>query len=337
MLSWLKPSQKNAKDAEQTATRDLDASAAVAPASNITSDSTGSNGIASVPKAATLAVSKSEPAQTEPPVPDKPAVTAAIPSAWEPKRRALTSAQSHPHDAVVAELRGQHPDHDTSARMDQAISAPLQSADTLPTAPSEAPGTVMPELDRLFDPHSGATLGIFTPPQMANGQAREELWAHLARIRALQAEIAGLHVAMEGIGLNEKAMHMRVRGTRTRTRSGNVGERLDLGGSEGEFDAEGREEADKEEARLREERDREFETAENRFDGRKEGIDKIMSKLGELAQALATFHALETPVVDFGASRSNTYSDSASPTSERSFTSVPPGARHHGRTPLRLD
>lgn len=84
---------------------------------------------------------------------------------------------------------------------------------------------------------------------------------------------------MEGIGLNEKAMHMRVRGTRTRTRSGNVGERLDLGGSEGEFDAEGREEADKEEARLREERDREFETAENRFDGRKEGIGKIMGKV----------------------------------------------------------
>ena len=63
---------------------------------------------------------------------------------------------------------------------------------------------------------------------------------------------------MEGIGLNEKAMHLRVRGTRARTRSGNVGERLDLGSSEGEFDAEDREEADKEEARLREERDREF-------------------------------------------------------------------------------
>lgn len=197
MLSWLKPSQKNAKDGEQATARNLDAPAAAAPASNIASDTAGSNRIVTdpKPKAVTLAVSKSEPAQAETPGPEKPAVTAAIPNAWEPKRRALTSAQSHPHDAVVAELRGQHPDHDTSARMDQVISAPLQSADTLPTAPSEAPGTVMPELDRLFDPHTGATLGTFTPPQMmANGQAREELWAHLARIRALQAEIAGLHV-----------------------------------------------------------------------------------------------------------------------------------------------
>ena len=193
MLSWLKSSQKNPKDGEQSTARELDAPA-VAPASNIAHDSTGSNRIVSIPKAATLDVPKSEAAQTKTPLSDTPAVTAAIPSAWEPKRRALTSGQSHPHDAVVAELRGQRPDHDTSARMDPVGSAPLQSADTLPTAPSEAQGSVMPELDRLFDPHTGATLGTFAPPQMANGQAREELWAHLARIRALQAEIAGLHV-----------------------------------------------------------------------------------------------------------------------------------------------
>ena len=201
MLSWLKPSPKNAKDGEHTTTRDLDAPP-VASAINVANDSTsGSNRTVPVPKAATLSVSKAEPGQAGNPAPDRPAaVTAAMPSAWEPKRRALTSAQSHPHDAVVAELRGQRPDHDTSARMDQVTTAPLQSADTLPTAPSEVPGTVMPELDRLFDPHTGAALGTFTPPQPANGQAREELWAHLARIRALQAEIAGLHVRCQPSG-----------------------------------------------------------------------------------------------------------------------------------------
>lgn len=182
MLSWLKPSQKTEKDVEQPAARDADAPP-VDSTSNIDRDLAGSKRVVSVTQVATSTTPNSEAAQSKKnPFTDTPAVSAAIPSAWEPKRRAQTSAQSQPHDAVVAE------------RMDQGVSAPLQSADTLPTAPSEAPGSVMPELDRLFDPHTGATLGTFAPPQMANGQAREELWAHLSRIRALQAEIANLHV-----------------------------------------------------------------------------------------------------------------------------------------------
>jgi hypothetical protein len=237
----------------------------------------------------------------------------------EPKRRAFTAALSHPHDSVIAELHGHHPDHDVSARIDGVARARsrsmLQSADTLPTAPpSEALGEV--EKDRLFDPFAGGVLGAFASGP-APAQAREELWAHLSRIRELQADVAQMHVMMEGVGLSDKPGH-RPTIKRARERSG-VGERLDLGVGEGELGAAAE---SQEEAFLREERDREFEAAEAKFDGRKEGIDRIMGKvrnscplacagciqdiqLGELAQALATFHALETPATDFG-SRSNT-------------------------------
>ncbi|KAI0031420.1 hypothetical protein K488DRAFT_86852 [Vararia minispora EC-137] len=271
-----------------------------------------------------------------------------LPSVPTEAERTLTTALNHPHDSVVAELHGHHPDHDVSARIDESVRAhtplALQSADTLPTTPSEAP-RVSPapqesDKDKLFDPFTGVALGTFSPAPVTS-QAREQLWTHLGRIRELQADIAQMHITMEGVGFDRPDHPLRLRDKRPRLRSG-IGERLDLGASEGEL---GIEDDVGEEELMREERDREFERADVKFDGRKEGIDGIMGKacsLGELAQALATFHALETPTTDFSP-RSSTMSSHAAaatlsmPTSPTSPTSpVSPSSISMSMSPSTL-
>ncbi|KAI9444874.1 hypothetical protein H4582DRAFT_2070628 [Lactarius indigo] len=233
----------------------------------------------------------------------RPTTTAeagAAPSSEQPQKRAFTAALNTPHDAVLAELQGHYPDHDPSARIDPTPSVSvlgLQSLDTLPAATSEAPGSVVssssPPPESLYDPFTGGLIGALTRTSSTK-RSGEELWAHLARIRALQAEVAGLHVTMEGIGHGEPAVP-RLRSTTPRA----VGERLaDDEDSDGDGGSE-----------VEERRALEFERAERRFDGRREEIDQIMTKLDELSQALAAFHALDAPGVNFtAASRTTTMS-----------------------------
>ncbi|KAN0133188.1 hypothetical protein V8E53_008912 [Lactarius tabidus] len=224
-------------------------------------------------------------------------------SSEQPQKPVFTAALSTPHDAVLADLQGHHPDHDPSTHIDPTPSTSvlgMPSLDTLPAATSEAPGSVVssssPHPESLHDPFTGGLIGVLTRTSSAK-QTGEELWAHLARIRALQAEVAGLHVTMEGIGLGEPAVP-RLRSTTPRA----VGERLtDNEDSDGDGGSE-----------VEERRALEFERAERRFDGRREEIEQIMTKLDELSQALAAFHALDTPGVNFtAASRSTTMSTAA--------------------------
>ncbi|KAH9065817.1 hypothetical protein EDB87DRAFT_1679521 [Lactarius vividus] len=205
----------------------------------------------------------------------------AAPSSEQPQKRAFTTALNTPHDAVLAELQGHHPDHDPSARIDPTPSVSalgMQSLDTLPAATSEAPGSVVssssPPPESLYDPFTGGLIGALTRTSSTK-RSGEELWAHLARIRALQAEVAGA---------TPRA----------------VGERLaDDEDSDGDGGSE-----------VEERRALEFERAERRFDGRREEIEQIMTKappqLDELSQALAAFHALDAPGVNFTASRTTT-------------------------------
>ena len=245
-------------------------------------------------------------------------------SSEQPQKPVFTAALSTPHDAVLADLQGHHPDHDPSAHIDPTPSTSvlgMPSLDTLPAATSEAPGSVVssssPPPESLYDPFTGGLIGVLTRTSSAK-QSGEELWAHLARIRALQAEVAGLHVTMEGIGLGEPAVP-RLRSTTPRA----VGERLmDNEDSDGDGGSE-----------VEERQAIEFERAERRFDGRREEIEQIMNKvrfslstwiyaahvlmgrapqLDDLSQALAAFHALDTPGVNFtAASRSTTMSTTA--------------------------
>ncbi|KAF8506782.1 hypothetical protein F5888DRAFT_33647 [Russula emetica] len=224
-----------------------------------------------------------------------PAATA--PTSEQPQKGVFTAALNTPHDAVLAELHGHPTGHDLPARANpnatpSTSALGMQSIDTLPPAASDTPGSIAtstsPPPESLHDPFTGMTIGILSPISPArNNSSSEELWAHLSRIRSLQADVARLHLTMEGIGLGDPdASHLRSTSPRP------VGERLeddenidaDGGGSgSGGVEAEKR-------------RAREFERSEQRFDRRKEEIGQIMSKLDEVSQALAAFHALDTPV-----------------------------------------
>jgi hypothetical protein len=143
----------------------------------------------------------------------------------------------------------------------------MQSIDTLPVAASDAPGSVAtsssPPPELLYDPFTGVTTGILSPTSTAKKNS-EDLWAHLTRIRSLQADVARLHLTMEGVGLGESVVpHLRSTGPRA------VGERLE---DDENSDADGGSEAE-----MR--REREFERSERRFDGRKDEIGQVMAKV----------------------------------------------------------
>ncbi|KAI0304557.1 hypothetical protein BC826DRAFT_569 [Russula brevipes] len=244
-----------------------------------------------------------------------PPATTALTSE-QPQRNTFKAALNTPHDAVLAELHGHHPAQDPSAPIEATPSPSalgMQSIDTLPAAASDAPTSVAasssPLSEPLYDPFTGATIGALSPTSSAN-QSSEALWAHLGRIRSLQADVARLHVTMEGIGLGESVLpqHLRNPGPRP------VGERLEEDDEENS-DGDGASEAEKRRAR-------EFERYERRFDGRKEEIGQIMAKLDELSQALGAFHALDTPMFNAAAA--------ASPSTTASTTPAPrrPSFRH---------
>jgi hypothetical protein len=179
----------------------------------------------------------------------------------------FTAALNTPHDALLAELHG----HNPSTRMDATPSTSalgMQSIDTLPAAASDALGSVAtssspPEL--LYDPFTGVTTGVLSPISSSSKKSGEDLWAHLTRMRSLQADVARMHLTMEGLGLGESAVpHFQNTAPRTA-----VGERL-----EDDENADGNAGAEAEK-----QREREFERFERRFDGRKEEIGQIMSKV----------------------------------------------------------
>jgi hypothetical protein len=207
----------------------------------------------------------------------------------------------------------------------------MQSIDTLPAAASDAPTSVAtsssPLSELLYDPFTGATIGALSPTSSAN-QSSEALWAHLGRIRSLQADVARLHVTMEGIGLGESVVPRHLRSTGPRP----VGERLEEDDEENS-DGDGASEAERRRAR-------EFERYERRFDGRKEEIGQIMAKVGcarsshrslqstdsavfrrtqldELSQALGAFHALDTPMFNAAAAASPSTTASTTPAPRR--------------------
>jgi hypothetical protein len=214
--------------------------------------------------------------RTHPTVIDAPPVATALTSE-EPRKAAFTAALSTPHDAVLAELQGHLPGHDLSARTDATPSTSalgMQSVDTLPAAASDAPGSIAtstsPPPESLFDPFTGVAIGFLSPTSSAKNSgsgsgSSEDLWAHLSRIRSLQADVARLHLTMEGIGAGDSVTpHLRSAAPRA------VGERLeDDENSDG--DGGGGSEAEKRLAR-------EFERSEQRFDRRKEEIGQIMAK-----------------------------------------------------------
>lgn len=135
----------------------------------------------------------------------------------------------------------------------------------------------------LYDPFDGSPLGTVLPPEAPTHEdgmsvhiegSNEELWAHLSRVLDLQKQIARMHVDMEGLGQGKPtdgkgkgAAFAFPRATST--------------GSEPEHeigDEEGVGVVDEEAEKLRA-RESEFKKLATQFEGRKEAINEVMSKV----------------------------------------------------------
>jgi hypothetical protein len=179
--------------------------------------------------------------------------------------------------------------------------------------------------DKIYDPYSGELKHAFVsptlnpdPPPSGGGSRRPsaegsrvpsetrekekeievdsaDIWSRLSHIRDLQSEVSRLHLQMEGIGPSNH-FGSRTGGTHRRNRS-----KVDLltskaskapsivsGIGSGEYpfpldDAE--------------DKDADFQRLAGRLRGREEDIERIMERLGVLADAVGDFHALQMPVV----------------------------------------
>ncbi|KAI0375265.1 hypothetical protein BV20DRAFT_985748 [Pilatotrama ljubarskyi] len=252
----------------------------------------------------------------------------AAPLAGPPARggpQPVTAALATPHDAVLAELQGPR-----SVQPQPKGAEPFRNAPKLSVIPSvgshersetqraaspslggprstaSSPGTTQ---EPLFDPFSGSLVGVMVPRKQDRDnerdavasqfeQTREELWARLASIRELQSAVASMHVQMEGSGVNDLRSAKRAAGVTGRVHSDtiHVGDNWD--------EPDGAAEAAEEQRKRA--RDAEFSDLAETFKGRRKAIDDIMGKLGELSDALTTFHALPTPTMDFAMSRNTT-------------------------------
>ncbi|PCH33877.1 hypothetical protein WOLCODRAFT_141847 [Wolfiporia cocos MD-104 SS10] len=225
---------------------------------------------------------------------------------------AVPGALSTPHDAILAELHGHpasplhHPpaDSQTASPMKRTVSTSAGSPERTDTAsPSAAlrSGTASPASapEPVYDPFSGAVAGMMVPsaepePEQKGtsfDRTKDDLWAHLARIRGLQSAIATMHLQMENVGA---AGEKRTAGGIGRMNTGTI------------RPTEEWEDPGEAEEQRRAARDAEFANLAEAFEGRRVAIDGIMDKLEDLSRALTTFHALPTPVMDFANSRSNT-------------------------------
>ncbi|KAH9846843.1 hypothetical protein C2E23DRAFT_907547 [Lenzites betulinus] len=248
---------------------------------------------------------------------------------------AVTAALATPHDAVLAGLQGPRslsepplppplPDYSLRAAPKLSVlpSVGSQARSERTASPSpggprstaSSPGTTTQEA--LFDPFSGALVGVMVPRKSDRDherdaaaehfeQTRDELWARLASIRELQSTVASMHVQMEGTGLTDARNAKRAAGAAGRVHSDTI--RVDDVEDWDTPDGRAMDAAEDERKRAR---DAEFSDMAETFKGRRKAIDDIMGKLGELSEALTTFHALPTPTMDFSTSR-NTTKDSA--------------------------
>ncbi|KAK7058411.1 hypothetical protein VNI00_002045 [Paramarasmius palmivorus] len=248
------------------------------------------------------------------------------------RRHTLAASLSTPHDALFANISGRQAEQSKApgdANLLKASSSPIPE----PAGTSSPPTTH--GLDTLIDPFNGAVLGKlvlpdpnFTVEPMPSGEEferNEELWSHLSRVLDLQSEIARLHMDMEGIGSKGDSKGKKNKGKTSprlgRTRDTGEGMHKVTGTTtllddpEHVGEDEGVDvgaEADEEERKNRE-REEEFARLADQFEGRKEGINDIMTKLDHLSQALTEFHTLQAPQMNFPASRNNSMPLSASP------------------------
>ena len=176
--------------------------------------------------------------------------------------RGVTTGVSTPHDAVLAELFSHRPGTGVEAvpevagRTEGETSNRAQSSSRTP----------------LHDPFAGSLIGLSIQDDGDHArhdrtqfeERKEDLWSHMGNIRDIQTQIANMHVAMENIGLGHQAVQLSVE----RVHSTTVSEGEKWG-----------EEGDEDEVKEKDVREQEFTKLANKFHGRKEATENIMTKV----------------------------------------------------------
>jgi len=194
-----------------------------------------------------------------------------LPPALRPSlERGVTTAVSTPHDAVLAELFPHKPG--ASADQPETVSEIPEVASRKDRAETSHHRSQSPSRTPLHDPFAGSLIGLSIQDDgdhaRTNPEARkEDLWSHMANVRDIQTQIANMHVTMENIGLGHQADH-RLSVERVHSTVPSEGEKWE-DAVEGE-DAE---------AKEKDAREQEFTKLANKFHGRKEATENIMTKV----------------------------------------------------------
>ncbi|KAJ3501777.1 hypothetical protein NLJ89_g9189 [Agrocybe chaxingu] len=196
----------------------------------------------------------------------------------------------------------------------------------------------------------------------SNPPGSDAVWSHLSRVLDIQSEISKMHLEMESIGVSKggdfKSQRLKPSShkpiapegasdssslspgdpvvppglQRPRQRAVSTISTISSVAEGEDEDDEGvnvpDEEAEK--ARLREQ---EFAKLASQFEGRKDAIQGIMSKLDDLSKTLSEFHALQMPNFDFPTSRNNSIGVTSPHMSAASPLASGEGEATSGRAP----
>lgn len=221
----------------------------------------------------------------------KPMIDEGIPIAHP---HSLATDLHTPHDAALSELYAKTSDSNRNNEGD--LKAPNSASLTSPgPAPKSSPHEV------VRDPFDGSHVGTLVLPDrnfhpeahipLSDAASRnEEIWSYLSTVLDLQSQIAGLHLEMEGIGTKNDRGKGKGKGNRSlnvqrppvRAASGTA-ELLDL-----EHDVGVGEDEDEEQRKDRE-REEDFERLADQFEGRKEGVNHIMSKVHQCSLVIPSY------------------------------------------------
>ncbi|KAG5647767.1 hypothetical protein DXG03_008490 [Asterophora parasitica] len=269
-------------------------------------------------------------------------------------RRTPPTGFTSPHDAVLAQMRGEEPVEDDDDGL---------LRDDIPAGPSEEPVDGQGSANSaghdssggkefLYDPFDGTTIGILQepssqshPPTQSGASTstrrmevgNKEQWIHLSRVLDLQNEVAKMHLDMEGVGPGDgkgKGVGKGRGRAKGKARDGNAPEGRrewghgregkakpqrsatgdTIGGDTRDGDEEGVDAAGDEEIEMKKAREEQFANLADQFEDRNESIQEIMNKLDHLSKALTEFHTLQAPTFEF---------------------STPTGSRQNSTTPDR--
>ena len=212
-------------------------------------------------------------------------------------QRAITTALSTPHDAVLAELHGRKVEMDIPGKEQHVIEGPDQRRLNNPyPARPDFLTDFSPTFEPLFDPFTGAHIGDLQPEearQDPGAKSEDELWTHLSKILKLQSDIAEKHIKMEGIGLKKPGPTLdKSKGDGINRRPSTSGGREWGEGTADEGVDEGVDEEADEEAEAKRKREEEFSRLTGKFTGRRDAIDGIMKDVRFSLDGSSTRHSL---------------------------------------------